>query len=161
MIESIYLDLTIKITIILIKSAFSNFRGRTKTLPSARPRLFRYGKKWHNIWKQHDRGGGAIFGDRGSGIGGEGLAWQHDRGASPQPPPSSRCHLPEINAAPCRQPRRRRLPSYPRSAAAWGYGGRSSDGAEVLHAFRDGGHDFVEVVAASCTQGVSPRSRRA
>ena len=24
------------------------------------------GKKWHNIWKQHDRGGGAIFGDRGS-----------------------------------------------------------------------------------------------
>ena len=28
-------------------------------------------------------------------------------------------------------------------------------------AFRDGGHDFVEVVAASYTQGVSPRSRRA
>ena len=24
------------------------------------------GKKWHNIWKQHDRGGGAIFADRGS-----------------------------------------------------------------------------------------------
>ena len=54
------------ITIILTKSAFSNFRGRTKTLPSARPRLFRYRKKWHNIWKQHDRGGVAIFRDRGS-----------------------------------------------------------------------------------------------
>lgn len=87
------------------------------------------------------------------------MAWQHDRGASPRPRPSSRCHLPKINAAPCRQPRRRRLPSYPRSAAACSYGERSSDGAEVLHAFRDGGHDFVEVVAASYTQGVSPRSR--
>ena len=64
MIESTHLGLTIKKTIILIKNVFSNFKGRTKTLPSACPHQFRYEEKWHNIRKQQDRGGGTSWGIR-------------------------------------------------------------------------------------------------